>query len=329
MIYLESRDTRSDFNLALEQYLFDHTPHGESCFMLWQNRSAVIVGKYQNTEEEVNGDYVRRHGIQVTRRLSGGGAVYHDLGNLNYTFLTDGGVDGNMEFGRFCTPLIRALESVGVKAELNGRNDVTVEGRKISGSAQYRRGGRVMHHGTILYESDLSVLQKALHVSPVKLASKGVASVQSRVTNVREHMAQPLELEEFWAVLRRKMVEGQSVKRRTLQPEELEEVEQLRRNRYATWEWNWGISPESTLRKVHRIEGCGTVQIYLDMELGRIKECQFRGDFFGDDSTLKLSQALNGCRLEEEELRQALEQVDVESCVYRLTNEQLVELLIQ
>lgn len=329
MLYLESRDTRSDFNLALEEYLFTHLPKHESALMLWQNRRAVIVGKYQNTEEEVNRDYLLQHQIQVTRRLSGGGAVYHDLGNINYTFITESGSVPYEEMSHFCIPLLRALERVGVKAELNGRNDVTVHGRKISGCAQYSQKGRIMHHGTILYNSDLEMMEKALHSSPIKLASKGVQSVRSRVCNISEQMAHPLSIEEFWPVLRDTMTEGQTVETWTLHKADFDAVERLRQERYASWAWNWGRSPASTLKKERRVEGCGLVQALLELDQGRIRSCQFKGDFFGAGPSQELLEALQDCPLEREALEKVLAPVDVGACIHHLRREDLIDLLVQ
>ena len=156
--------------------------------MLWQNDNAVIIGKYQNTLAEINQPYVEAHKIKVVRRLSGGGAVYHDLGNLNYTYITDAGELGTLNMRVFCEPIVKALAEFGVTAEINGRNDMTIHGKKFSGNAQYIRHGRVMHHGTLLYNSDLSAVSKALQVDPEKIRAKGMESVRSRVTNIRRYL---------------------------------------------------------------------------------------------------------------------------------------------
>lgn len=328
MIYLESRDTRSDFNLALEQYVFENMPVNQSYFMLWQNSPAVIVGKYQNTIEEINAAYVREHNIRVTRRLSGGGAVYHDLGNINYTYIVDGTLEGNMNMAMFCNPLIKTLRELGIKAELTGRNDVTINGQKISGNAQYSRKGRIMHHGTILFDSDLSVLQKVLNVSKDKIQSKGIKSVRSRVTNIREHMTDPVSLEKFWNILRQHMCEG-NVEHYRWSQKDMEKVEEIRKNRYALWEWNWGNSPACSIRKERRVEGCGTLQVYLNINRGRIDNCHFCGDFFGEGPSEELYTALKGCALEYYEIERALADVDINQCFYHLPKEKLIEILVE
>ena len=186
--------TDAAFNLAAEQHVFENLPRDRDYLMLWQNANAVIIGKYQNTLAEINTTYIEEHHIQVIRRLSGGGAVYHDLGNLNYTFITDARENEGVNLRSFCEPVVQALRSLGVPAEINGRNDITVEEKKISGNAQYLRNGRVMHHGTLLFDSDLSVVGEALRVDPQKISAKGIHSVRSRVTNIRPYLREDIPI---------------------------------------------------------------------------------------------------------------------------------------
>ena len=195
--YLDLMTTDPSYNLAMEQYVFDCLPRDRMYFMLWQNDNAIIVGKYQNTISEINEEAVRERGIRVVRRLSGGGAVYHDMGNLNFTFITDAGGSGTLDMKLFCEPVVRTLAALGVRAEVNGRNDITIDGKKFSGNSQYLRQGRVMHHGTIMFDSDLSVVGEALRVDPTKIQTKGIRSVRSRVTNVAEHLPERVTLPEF------------------------------------------------------------------------------------------------------------------------------------
>lgn len=199
--YLDLMTTDPSYNLAMEQYVFDCLPRDRMYFMLWQNDNAIIVGKYQNTISEINEQAVRERGIRVVRRLSGGGAVYHDMGNLNFTFITDAGGSSALDMKLFCAPVVRTLAALGVKAEVNGRNDITIDGKKFSGNSQYLRQGRVMHHGTIMFDSDLSVVGEALRVDPTKIQTKGIRSVRSRVTNVAEHLPERVTLPEFRRIL--------------------------------------------------------------------------------------------------------------------------------
>ncbi|MDR2718490.1 MAG: lipoate--protein ligase family protein, partial [Treponema sp.] len=195
--YIESRSTDPCRNLALEQFVFDFLDRRHSYFMLWQNHNSIIVGKHQNTLAEINSVFVKAHNISVVRRLSGGGAVYHDPGNLNYTFITDAGTDNTIDFAAFCLPVQKALVSFGVPVEITGRNDMTVMGRKFSGNAQYLKHERIMHHGTILYDSCMDTLSQALNLSNDKIESKGIQSVRSRVTNIRPYMKTNMPIEDF------------------------------------------------------------------------------------------------------------------------------------
>ena len=329
MIYLESPSTDPEFNLALEQYVFDEMDQNEEYFMLWQNDNAVIIGKNQNTIEEINRRYVEEHGIKVVRRLSGGGAVYHDMGNLNFTFIVNGEDASNMDLHAFCRPIARALNQLGVPAKVNGRNDITIEGRKFSGNSQYIRGGRIMHHGTMMFDSDLMVLSECLRVSKDKHQSKGIKSVRSRVTNIREYLPRDITLKQYKEMLVRFMEEDSPMGRHAFTKEEMARVEEIRRNRYGLWEWNYGYSPRYRIKKERRVEGCGTLLVSMDAKDGRIENLEFYGDYFGNGDTAELADALRGCRLEKEALLAALYDVNVERYINHLSKEQLAQILTE
>ncbi|MDR2899607.1 MAG: lipoate--protein ligase family protein, partial [Clostridiales bacterium] len=186
MIIIENYSTDPAYNLALEEFLFLHRRPIRDVFFLWQNEPTIVIGRHQNTFDEINREFVEANKVHVVRRNSGGGAVYHDLGNLNFSFLvddTDGNRDGGFRFDRFTQPVIRTLQQLGVDAENRGRNDIAIDGKKISGNAQFRNGGRLLHHGTILFDSNLENLSMALNFAPEKYVSRAVASIRSRVTN--------------------------------------------------------------------------------------------------------------------------------------------------
>ncbi|MBR6526931.1 MAG: 5-formyltetrahydrofolate cyclo-ligase [Lachnospiraceae bacterium] len=332
MVYLQSPSTDAEFNLALEQYVFDEMDPSREYFMLWQNASAIIVGKNQNTVEEINRKYVEENGIQVVRRLSGGGAVYHDMGNLNFTFIRHGGDTANMDLHAFCRPIAAALQQLGVDAQVNGRNDITIDGRKFSGNSQYVKRGRIMHHGTLMFDSDLSVVGQCLQVSKDKIESKGVKSVRSRVTNIREHLPEgsDISLEEFWQTLIRFMeADAGSMERYEFTPEDLARVEEIRQARYGQWQWNYGYSPRYSLRKERRIEGVGKILISMEVKDGRLEQVEFYGDYFGSEDGSEVAAVLQGCNMERQALMDRLAQVDVERYFHRLTREQLVDILLQ
>ena len=253
---------------------------------------------------------MKERGIKVVRRLSGGGAVYHDLGNLNYTIIADAR-DDSLDFGRFCDMVIRALAKAGVQAERNGRNDMTIDGKKFSGNAQYVRNGRIMHHGTILFDSDMSVLAGALQVDPAKIQAKGIKSVRSRVTNVRPCLPRDLTLGQFRAFLLESILEEFPGEAYELTPEDLAAIAASKAQRYDTWEWNFGASPACTVAKKQRFEGCGSVEAYISLDKGCIKEITFRGDFFAAEDAASLAECLVGCPLEENALASLLANIDI------------------
>ena len=329
MIYWESPSTDPWFNLALEQVLFEGPGRRESCCMLWRNHNAIVVGKHQNTLQEVDMAYVREHGIRIARRLSGGGAVYHDLGNVNFTFIAPH-TGPEMDLSAFCRPVAAALGELGVEAAVSGRNDMTVDGMKFSGNSQYVKGGRVMHHGTLLYDSDLTVLGKALRPSEDKYISKGLPSVRSRVTNLRPYVREDLDADGFLDRLREALLAMYpDMERSAPTPEELERAAELRRTLYGTWAWNFGASPPCQIVKKRRVEGCGRLEVHMDVERGGLKALYFHGDFFSMEEPEELAAGLLGCPLEEEALRTRLAGVDVGRYFRGLDREGLLGILME
>ena len=318
--YLDLYTTDPAWNLAAEQYVFDCLPRDQTYFMLWQNNNAVIIGKHQNAAAEIDQQFVRENGVRVVRRLSGGGAVYHDMGNLNFTFIADAGDMETINFRLFCQPVVAALAALGVQAEVNGR--------KFSGNSQYLKEGRVMHHGTIMFDSDLDRVAQAPHVDQEKIAAKGVASVRSRVTTVRQHMPHPVELEEFRRVLLDNILAQQLGEEYVLTEEDKSQISRLREQRYATWEWNYGQSRECEMTRQKRFPACGGVEAHLSTDRGVIRYIAFTGDFFSVVEPKVLAEKLVGVRLEEQSLRDALAQEDAGRYFSGLKNEELIELLL-
>lgn len=329
MYYIESESVNPHFNLALEQTVFDSLDRKHDYFMLWRNDNAVIVGKHQNTVGEINAEYVRERGICVVRRLSGGGAVYHDLGNVNFTFVVSADNNKPFDFGAFCRPVVRALAELGVTAEINGRNDMTIDGKKFSGNAQYRKRNRVMHHGTILYDSDLSVLGKALAVQKDKVESKAVKSVRSRVTNVKDYMVGDIGVERFIGELRDAMFRECALQPYSLTEADLEETRRLQREIYETWEWNYGASPAYSIHKERRVEGCGRLEVHMDVANGTITKIGFSGDYFGNADHAELCRLLQGAHLERNYLREALAAVAIGDYFHNLSPEAFLDILME
>lgn len=327
MYYIESPYTDPDVNLALEQYIFDNPDRSSAYCMLWRNDNAIIIGRHQNTFAEIDRQYADTHGIRVVRRLSGGGAVYHDLGNINYTFIADG-TGGGFDFSTFCAPVLKVLRTLGAQPELSGRNDMTIGGRKFSGNSQYSRRGRVMHHGTILFDSNLETVQRALSVPKDKLRAKGLPSVRSRVTNVKPHLARDFTTEEFFSILRDFLFREYALVPYALTPEDWEAVEKLRRAVYARWEWNYGRSPSFAIVKERRVEGVGKLEVHMDAEGGVISDIAFFGDYFGNGDPGELASRLVGRRLEASELAGALAGAEIGRYFARLDRKTFIEILL-
>lgn len=326
--YIDLYTTDPSFNLAAEQYVFEKLPTDRMYFMLWQNDNAIIIGKYQNTLAEINEKSVRENGIRVVRRLSGGGAVYHDLGNLNFTFIADAGELEELNMRVFCQPVVRALAKLGIAAEINGRNDITIDGRKFSGNAQYMRCGRIMHHGTILFDSDLNMVQMALNVDPSKIESKGRRSVRSRVTNITEHLRENISLEEFRSVLLQSILADNSGEEYIFTAEDIRAIEQIKHERYDTWDWNYGRSPECTLHKSARVDGVGRIDIFIRTERSRITGLEFHGDFFSAEEPSVLAERFLGQKADTEGYEKALEGMEVSQFFSGLKKEELINILL-
>ena len=242
------------------------------------NENSLIVGKHQNTLEEMNEDAVAREHIHVVRRNTGGGAVYHDLGNVNFSFICSWATEEDQSYEHFLNPVIEALEKIGVHAKMNGRNDLTVDGRKISGNAQMVRDDRILHHGTLLFDSDLEKVQRVLKVSGEKLSSKGIKSVKSRVGNIKDYLPDPtVTVADFISHLKECILQtGDGTL--LLKSEEVQDIQRLADEKYRTYEWNYGRSPRFNHRKTKRLS-CGTVEVQYQVSKGKIEKCAICGDF--------------------------------------------------
>lgn len=299
-------------NLALEEYILRHAQTDEDLLLFYINAPSIIIGRHQNTVEEINRDYVEQHGIHVVRRLSGGGAVYHDLGNLNFSFITEARPENFRNFKKFTEPVVRALAALGVPAELSGRNDLLVDGRKISGNAQYISKGRMVSHGTLLFNSDLSHVSDALNVQGSKITSKGIKSVRSRVANISEFLAQPMDVETFRAYLLTQIFAGSdTIPEYPVSTEDWAAVRQLADARYRSWEWTYGHSPDFNVEKRQRFPG-GEIDARLDIQQGVIRSVKFYSDFFAELDPDDLERRLMDVRYRHEDITLSLQNVPIE-----------------
>lgn len=326
MIKVVNNHNDPRINLAVEEYVLNYLDPSEEYAILWQNEPTVVIGRNQNTVAEVNGQFIKERGINVVRRLSGGGAVYHDFGNLNFTFIVDSDKDVVSNFEYFTKPVIEALASLGVKAEFSGRNDITIDGKKFSGNAQYWSKNRLLHHGTILFNSDLSVVQEALNVKADKLQSKGVKSVRSRVTNIYPYLKTPITIEEFKETLWKFLIPGGEGKEYILSDEEWAIVHEIKEKRYAKWEWNYGASPECEMEKEARFAG-GKLELKLNVTDGLIRDMTIFGDFFGEKDVTELANMLNGKQYRESVIADFLAEIPFEEYFIGITRDEFIHCL--
>lgn len=313
------------FNLAAEQYLLD-TKEG-SMFMLWRNDNAVIIGKNQNAYAELDLDYVQTHGIKVVRRLTGGGAVFHDKGNINFSFIVPESQNATLDFARFTKPVIDAIASLGVEDIcLSGRNDIMIGSTKISGNAQSSYNGKTLHHGTLLYSSDLTMLAGALKADPEKIKSKGIKSVRNRVSNIKEHLDTDMSVEEFMDYIEGFIARENDGKVMEFSKTDIEKIQKIADEKYSAWEWNFGKSKEFIANKKRRYP-FGSVGVDVVAENGIIKNLEIYGDFFGVRDISDLVKTLSGVRYDRAEIEKNTDEKILSQCIAGMTAAEFAELL--
>ncbi|MGG2066755.1 lipoate--protein ligase [Bacillus sp. S14(2024)] len=327
MLFIDNKGiTDPTINLAIEEYCVKNLNINETYLLFYINEPSIIIGKNQNTVEEINADYVREKGIHVVRRLSGGGAVYHDLGNLNFSFITKDDGDSFNNFKRFTEPVTIALGKLGINAELSGRNDILAEGRKISGNAQFATRGRMFSHGTLLFDSEIDHVVSALNVKMDKIQSKGIKSIRSRVANITEFLNEKITIEEFKQLLLENIFEGESeIPTYELTEEDWKEIYKISEERYRNWDWNYGKSPKFNLQHSHRFP-VGQVDVRLEVQKGVVSECKIYGDFFGVEDVHDIEERLRGKVFDKEAFAEALADVEVPRYFGNITKEDFLSL---
>lgn len=326
MRYIINNSTNPYFNIALEEYCLMHVDPGEDYFLLWQNEPSIIIGRNQNTLEEINQRFVKERGIKVVRRISGGGAVYHDLGNLNFTFISRVEPGRPINFSVFVNPIINVLKELGVDATLVGRNDIVAYGKKISGNAQrlYRR--KFLHHGTLLFDVNIEDLAEALNVSADKIESKGIKSIRSRVGNIREFLKEDMTIDEFRERLQRRLSNDYESEEIKLPEEAILRISETARDKFASWAWTYGESPPFNYRFEKRFPG-GKVGVFIHIKEGLIRECKFYGDYLGVLETEGFEAGLKGLKYDPQTVEKAMEGMDLTSYFGPISRNELLEIM--
>ena len=351
MKYLQNNSTDPHFNMAFDEFCLEHLKADEPVFYLWQNRPSVIIGLNQSAYAEVNLPYLREKGITLARRVTGGGAVYHDLQNLNYTItgrirdiealsvLAEEGTSSSASLrdpiranapedapsSAYVETMARALRALGVPAELSGRNDILVDGRKCSGYAKRMSKDRLMIHGTLMFDVDIDTLTQALAVPGSKLSAAGVSSVRSRVANLKDYLPQFPDIKAFQEALQR-LLAGDDEEIR-LTAEQLEQIDADADAKFRTWEWNYGHSPAASFQ-VKRKFSCGTIEAAFSLRNGCIDGVRFSGDFLGNLPPDGIERILQDCRYTRQAVRAVLEGYPVGNCFDRLSGDELADFLL-
>ena len=325
MRYIKNTNTDPYFNMAFDEYCLEKLNIDEPVFYLWQNRPAVIVGYNQDINTEVNLDYLKTNNIALVRRVTGGGAVYHDLGNLNYTIV---GHSDNLEesYPEYASLMMKALQRLGVPAILSGRNDILVGERKVSGFAKRVCKNRLMVHGTLMYNVNLEILSQALSPSTTKLQSKGIASVRSRVANLCDYLPEIPNIQSFSKRLERILSNQYADSEYSLSKTDLANIQYLADEKFSTWKWNYGHSPKANLKHSARL-ACGTVEIHLTLNENRISLCKFGGDFLGNLPVSEVENILQGVVYDTNAIRDCLSKIKISNYFDGVVADDLIKII--
>ncbi|MEG2416844.1 MAG: lipoate--protein ligase [Peptostreptococcaceae bacterium] len=328
MIYVENNSTDPYFNFALEYYLINEKDLGDNLiFMFWRTNPTLMVGKFQNTIEEINEKYVQEKCINVVRRITGGGTIYTDMNGWQYSFITKNYKnDEGIDFKTFTQPIIHALNELGIKAYFNSRNDLLIDGKKFSGNAQYIKNGCRLHHGSILYNTDVEEMVKSITVAEEKIISKGIKSVRERVTNVSNYLGDNVDSLGFRDIMLKSLLK-KSNKTYKLTEEDIKRVKEISKEKFESWDWNYGASPKFNITRWKRYEG-GKVEFKINVNKGIIDSCSINGDFFGEGDIEDITAIMCGCKYKKEAINKALSDIDVHKYFYKITKEEIVDCII-
>lgn len=295
MIYLESSSCDANFNFALETYAMNTLNIAEEYFIFWRTQPTLMIGQYQNALQEINIAFAKKNNINIVRRVTGGGTIYTDMEGWQFSFIYKNTQAKNIDFHTHTAPIINALQSIGIDAYQSGRNDLLIDGKKFSGNAQQIRGNQLLHHGSLLFNTNIDNLVKALCVDDEKIISKGIKSVRQRVTNIADYIDSEMSSTEFRDLMLKFLL--QDMETYTLTKEDIRRINQIKESQFDSWEWNFGKTPAFNISKEGRFDG-GKLVVHSFVKDGIIEDIHFYGDFFANDDINILRNILIGCRYE-------------------------------
>lgn len=325
MRYITYMGTDAYTNIATDTWLLNNLHEKEPVFSLWQNNNAVIVGQNQNTFGEVNQDFIDANNIEVVRRVTGGGAVYHDLGNLNFTLFVPIESSANVDFKQFSEPVLKALHKLNIPAEATGRNDLVVNGKKISGVAQRYANGYLMHHGTLLFDSNVDTMVRSLNVADEKFISKAAKSVRSRVGMIKDAAPEGLTVQDFWNAVQYELTDHGRDTEIVLTPSQKQEIIRSTADQFSTWDWNYGKSPEFNFKNHAKYDG-GIIEVQVQADAGIIQDINFTGDFLGLRDWREIKNQLVGLPFEISAIQPVFERNEDGKYFGSITTEELTKL---
>lgn len=326
MMQIYKIDSKTPYTtLAIENLIMNDPEISGDVLLIYQHENAIILGNNQNTHEEINRQYVKEHKIELARRLSGGGAVYHDLGNVNFSFITDYNRQGGYE--RFLKPIIDFLNSLGLNAEFHGRNDLLVNGCKVSGNAQYISKNRIVSHGTLLFKVDLSILASSLNPSKIKYESKGIQSVRARVTNILDELKEKITVDEFINKLISYFVKHYNAEVKEVPLKKYEKQLKELQDKFSSDQWIYNKAANFKFSNGNKFKG-GIIHIKGNIEKGIINELVFEGDFLSKKNVKEIEHLFKGVELNEKALLKVLDSISFEEYFGTIEKNEIIELLL-
>ncbi|MBC5648059.1 lipoate--protein ligase [Christensenella tenuis] len=327
MIFIETNSISPFYNFAAEYYLITEKKFDETVFLFWRTEPTLMLGKYQNAYAEIDLDYANANQIQIVRRMSGGGTIYTDMGGWQFTFISKSGTgQGTIEFKKYISPVVDALCKIGINASFNGRNDLVVEGRKFSGNAQYILNGYTLHHGSILFDTDIEQMMKSTTVNRYKMESKGIASVRDRVTNISDYLPKGMTTLEF-----RELFVGGILQDKhdvySFHQAEMKRIREIEKERFDNWQSIFGDSPKCEVVRTKRFSD-GILECQLNVNNGRIEEVKIYGDFFGDLETDIICSFLKGCKYERKSVENIFERMPYYGRAHNISTQDIVDTIM-